>query len=175
MLLTWGSRAAYYVGDEEAAFRLDSRAVSLARTAGALGDMLPPLQRLALSEILLGHWPSAAAHGIEAATFATETGQPNMASLPTGWLALLAAYRGDTENLHVTWPPPRSCFRGIRWWWRRMRCCGRGPCPRRPLGSRPLLWSTCAAWSAVVSPCSPRWTVSRSRCRPVSTTRRKNG
>ena len=99
MLLTWGSRAAYYVGDDEAAFRLDSRAVSLARAAGALGDMLPPLQRLALSEILLGHWSSAVAHGIEAARFATETGQPNMATLPTGWLALLAAYRGDTQDL----------------------------------------------------------------------------
>jgi len=99
MLLTWASRAAYYVGDDEAAFRLDSRAVSLARAAGALGDMLPPLQRLALSEILLGHWSSAAAHGVEAARFARESGQPNMASLPTSWLALLAAYRGDTTNL----------------------------------------------------------------------------
>ncbi|WP_322938407.1 LuxR C-terminal-related transcriptional regulator [Nocardioides bizhenqiangii] len=99
MLLTWGSRAAYYIGDDEAAFQLDSRAVSLARAAGALGDMLPPLQRLALSEILLGHWSSAAAHGAEATRFATETGQPNMASLPTAWLALLAAYRGDTAGL----------------------------------------------------------------------------
>ena len=99
MLLTWGSRAAYYIGDDEAAFQLDSRAVSLARAAGALGDMLPPLQRLALSEILLGHWSSAAAHGAEAARFANETGQPNMASLPTAWLALLAAYRGDTADL----------------------------------------------------------------------------
>ena len=99
MLLTWASRAAYYVGDDDAAFRFDSRAVSLARAAGALGDMLPPLQRLALSEVLLGHWPSAAAHAGEAARFARETGQPNMASLPLGWLALLAAYRGDTENL----------------------------------------------------------------------------
>ncbi len=97
--LTWGSRAAYYLGDDEEAFRLDSRAVSLARAAGALGDMLPPLQRLVLSEILLGHWSSAAAHGGEAARFARETGQPNMASLPTGWLALLAAYRGDTKDL----------------------------------------------------------------------------
>ncbi len=61
--------------------------------------MLPPLQRLALSEILLGHWSSAAAHGAEAARFAKETGQPNMASLPTAWLALLAAYRGDTADL----------------------------------------------------------------------------
>ena len=99
MLLTWASRAAYYVGDDDAAFRFDSRAVSLARAAGALGDMLPPLQRLALSEVLLGHWLSAAAHAGEAASFARETGQPNMASLPLGWLALLAAYRGDTENL----------------------------------------------------------------------------
>ena len=99
MLLTWGSRAAYYLGDDEEAFRLDARAVSLARAAGALGDMLPPLQRLVLSEILLGHWSSAAAHGGEAARFARETGQPNMASLPTGWLALLAAYRGDTKDL----------------------------------------------------------------------------
>ena len=99
MLLTWASRAAYYVGDDDAAFRFDSRAVSLARAAGALGDMLPPLQRLALSEVLLGHWLSAAAHAGEAARFARETGQPNMASLPLGWLALLAAYRGDTENL----------------------------------------------------------------------------
>lgn len=99
MLLTWGSRAAYYVGDDQAAFRLDSRAVSIARASGALGDMLPPLQRLALSELLLGHWSSAGAHGVEAARFANETGQQNMASLPTGWLALLSAYRGKTDDL----------------------------------------------------------------------------
>jgi DNA-binding CsgD family transcriptional regulator len=99
MLITWAGRAAFYLGDDEAAHRLDSRAVARARAVGAIGDMLPPLQRLALSEILQGQWSTATAYATEALRFARETGQHGLASLPSCWLALLAAYRGDDKEL----------------------------------------------------------------------------
>lgn len=99
MLLTWAGRAAYYLGDDAAAHALDARAVSAARMTGAVGDMLPPLQRLALTDILLGNWSIAEANAAEALRFAEETGQVNMASLPGCWLSLLAAYKGDQSEL----------------------------------------------------------------------------
>src|ERR687898_814003 len=99
MLLTWAARAAYYLGDDTAAHGLDTRAVSTARAVGAVGDMLPPLQRLALTDIFIGNWPIAEANAIEALRFAEETGQANMASLPGCWLSLLAAYKGEENDL----------------------------------------------------------------------------
>ena len=99
MLMTCAGRAAFYLGDDEATHRLDSKAVARARAGGAIGDMLPPLQRLALSEILQGQWSSASANAVEALRFARETGQHGFSSLPLCWLALLAAYRGDTTGL----------------------------------------------------------------------------
>ena len=99
MLMTWAGRAAFYLGDDDAAYELDSKAVARARAVGAIGDMLPPLQRLALSEILRGRWSTANANAAEALRFAWETGQQGFSSLPLGWLALLAAYRGDTTEL----------------------------------------------------------------------------
>lgn len=99
MLMTWAGRAAFYLGDDDAAHQLDSQAVARARAVGAIGDMLPPLQRLALSEILRGQWATATANAVEALRFARETGQHGLASLPLCWLALLAAYRGDTTEL----------------------------------------------------------------------------
>lgn len=99
MLMTWAGRAAFYLGDDDVAHRLDSRAVARARAVGAIGDMLPPLQRLALSEIFQGQWSTATANAVEALRFARETGQHGLSSLPLCWLALLAAYRGDTTEL----------------------------------------------------------------------------
>lgn len=99
MLITWAGRAAFYLGDDDAAHRLDARAVARARAVGALGDLLPPLQRLAWSGILQGHWSTAAANASEALRLARETGQHGLASLPSCWLAILAAYRGDTTEL----------------------------------------------------------------------------
>jgi len=99
MLMTWAGRAAFYLGDDDAAHQLDSKAVARARAVGAIGDMLPPLQRLALTEILRGQWSTATASAAEALRFARETGQHGFASLPLSWLALLAAYQGDTAEL----------------------------------------------------------------------------
>lgn len=99
MLMTWAGRAAFYLGDDEAAHQLDSKAVARARAVGAIGDMLPPLQRLALSELLRGQWATATANAVEALSLARETGQHGLSSLPLCWLALLAAYRGDTTEL----------------------------------------------------------------------------
>lgn len=101
MLMTWAGRAAFYLGDDDAAYELDSKAVARARAVGAIGDMLPPLQRLALSEILRGRWSTANASAAEALRFARETGQQGFSSLPLCWLALLAAYRGETTELRA--------------------------------------------------------------------------
>jgi DNA-binding CsgD family transcriptional regulator len=101
MLMTWAGRAAFYLGDDDAAHELDSRAVARARAVGAIGDMLPPLQRLALSQIFQGQWSTATASAVEALRFARETGQHGLSSLPMCWLALLAAYRGDTTELRA--------------------------------------------------------------------------
>jgi DNA-binding CsgD family transcriptional regulator len=99
MRLTWAARAAFYLGDDESASRFESRAVALARGAGAMGDLLPPLQRLALTDICLGRWSAAKANASEALRLAHDTGQPNLASLPSSWLALLAAYRQEASDL----------------------------------------------------------------------------
>ena len=99
MLMTWAGRAAFYLGDDDAAHQLDTRAVARARAVGAIGDMLPPLQRLALAQIMRGQWATATASAVEALRFARETGQHGLSSLPLCWLALLAAFRGDTTEM----------------------------------------------------------------------------
>ncbi len=134
MLLTWAGRAAYYVGDDAAAHRLDARAVSAARAIGAVGDMLPPLQRLALTDIFLGNWPIAEANASEALRLAQDTGQANMASLPGCWLALLAAYKGDESGLatrieetgHVLANHPMTVAQESLAWARAVADAGRG-------------------------------------------------
>src|SRR3712207_7046726 len=58
-LLAAAGRATMYVGDDAAGLRLHNRVVGPARVAGAIGDVLLSLQRVALVEVLTGRWSAA--------------------------------------------------------------------------------------------------------------------
>ena len=94
-LLVRAGHCAFHIGDDAAAYDLNARVVDRARTEGAVGDLLPALERLAHAQVLTSHWTAAVANASEAARLARETGQPQLAALPVAWLALVAALRGD--------------------------------------------------------------------------------
>jgi DNA-binding CsgD family transcriptional regulator len=94
-LVARAGHTAFYLGDDEAAYRLNARTVAHARANGVVADVLFALQRLALAEILTGRWPAAQASAAEALRLARETGQPATSAVSLGWLAVLAALRGD--------------------------------------------------------------------------------
>lgn len=94
-------RVALFVGDDEAGYAARLRVVGEARAAGALGNMIDSLFRLALVEIVTGRWTAASASAWEALRLARETGQVELAALPLVCLTLLAALRGDEEGLRA--------------------------------------------------------------------------
>ena len=96
-LISHADHAALYVGDDATAYRLNAQAVARARAAGAVGDLVFSLQRLALAEIVTGRWAAGAASAAEALRLARETDQPELSALPLAWLALLAALKGDED------------------------------------------------------------------------------
>ena len=57
---------AFYLGDDDAAYRLNAQLAAAARTTGAIGDLLFTLQRLALAEITTGRWAAAEVSAAEA-------------------------------------------------------------------------------------------------------------
>jgi DNA-binding CsgD family transcriptional regulator len=97
-LISHADHAALYVGDDARAYSLNAQAVARARAAGAVGDLVFALQRLALAEIVTGRWTAAAASAAEALRLARETGQPELSAPSLAWLALLAALRGDEDG-----------------------------------------------------------------------------
>lgn len=96
-LLAAAGRATMYVGDDEAGLRLHSKVVAPARVAGAVGDVLLSLQRIALVEAVTGRWSAATASGAEVLRLAHETGQHEIAALPSAHLTVIAAWRGDED------------------------------------------------------------------------------
>ena len=100
-LLALAAHHAYYVGDDDAAGRLNGRMVAEARAGGAVAELLFALPRLVQAELLAGRWTAAAAGAAEAARLARETGQPGLAALPLAWLTLLAALQGDEDRMWV--------------------------------------------------------------------------
>ena len=97
-LVSRAAHVAFYVGDDAAARELNARLVARARTAGAVGELLPALERLAHAEVVTSRWPAAVANASEASRLAVETGQPQLAALPAAWLALIAALTGDRDR-----------------------------------------------------------------------------
>jgi DNA-binding CsgD family transcriptional regulator len=96
-LLVRAGHCAFHVGDDAAAYDLNASVVVRARTAGAVGDLLPALERLAHAQVLTSRWTAAVANASEAARLARETGQRQLAALPVAWLALVAARHGDDD------------------------------------------------------------------------------
>jgi DNA-binding CsgD family transcriptional regulator len=97
-VLSRAGHTAFYLGDDEAAYRLNAEAVAMARASGALGDLLFAIQRLALAELLTGRWIAAEASASEGVRLSHATGQPGLAALPQAFLTVLAALRGDRHR-----------------------------------------------------------------------------
>jgi ATP/maltotriose-dependent transcriptional regulator MalT len=96
--LLFGGRAAFYLGDDEAAHRSAQLAASEMRAEGALGLLTPILPRLVHCEMWTGHWPAAAANAREGLRLAREIGQLDLVAYQLVLLALIAAHRGQEDD-----------------------------------------------------------------------------
>jgi DNA-binding CsgD family transcriptional regulator len=97
-LVVRAGHVAFYLGDDDAAYRLNAQTVAAARTTGAIGDLLFALPRLALAEILTGRWSAAEVSADEAARLSRETRQPGLSAVSLAWLAVLAALTGNEDR-----------------------------------------------------------------------------
>jgi tetratricopeptide (TPR) repeat protein len=97
-LVVHAAHVAFYLGDDDAAYRLNAQMVAAARTTGAIGDLLFALQRLALAEITTGRWAAAEVSADEAERLSRETSQPGLSAVSLGWLVVLAVLTGDEER-----------------------------------------------------------------------------
>ncbi|MGK5111209.1 ATP-binding protein [Geodermatophilus sp. CPCC 205506] len=90
--------AAYFLGDDDVALRLQDRLLHHARDTGGLVTTVHALTRRNIPELATGRWSAAAAGAGEALTLAENSGQPVLAAWPTAVLAVLAALRGETAR-----------------------------------------------------------------------------
>jgi DNA-binding CsgD family transcriptional regulator len=97
-LLLAAGRAAFYLGDDEAAHRFSAMVVSRARDTGEPGVVPIAGARLALSHLLAGRWSTGVAAATEALRLAEATGQQELTPQPLAWLALHAAARGAADE-----------------------------------------------------------------------------
>jgi DNA-binding CsgD family transcriptional regulator len=86
--------AAIDLGDIAGAHSRYARATAQLRRAGAVGDLILPLQLLATVEILLGRYASAIANAAEGLRLAVETGQETNTSYQLATLAFAEAWQG---------------------------------------------------------------------------------
>jgi DNA-binding CsgD family transcriptional regulator len=100
-MLVLAGRAALGIEDA-AAHRLLSTAVARQRARGAISELLPPLTRLALAEILTGRWGSARTTAHEALQLSQATGHRELSAFPLAWLALLAGIKGHAADLRTS-------------------------------------------------------------------------
>jgi DNA-binding CsgD family transcriptional regulator len=94
--------AAMHLGDDEAVLGVHTALLTRAREADATVMVLYALTRGVLARITTGRWAAAAAEAGEALTLARVTGQPALTGLPSAWLGLVAALRGeDAAQAHL--------------------------------------------------------------------------
>jgi ATP/maltotriose-dependent transcriptional regulator MalT len=96
--LLFGGRAAFYLGDDEAARRSAQLAAAQMRAEGALGLLTPILPRLVHAEMWAGRWPAASANAWEGLRLAREIGQFDLVAYQLVLLALIAAHRGEEDE-----------------------------------------------------------------------------
>ncbi|MBB3082220.1 AAA family ATPase [Geodermatophilus sabuli] len=90
--------AAWFLGDDDVALRLQDRLLRDARETGGLVTTVHALTRRNIPELATGRWAAAATGAGEALTLAENSGQPVLAAWPTAVLAVLAALRGETAR-----------------------------------------------------------------------------
>src|SRR5262245_9827098 len=96
--LLFGGRAAFYLGDDEAALRSAQLGASRMRAEGAIGLLTPILPRLVHAEMWAGRWPAASANAQEGLRLAREIGQSDLVAYQLVLLALIAAHRGEEDE-----------------------------------------------------------------------------
>ncbi|MCV2489796.1 AAA family ATPase [Geodermatophilus sp. YIM 151500] len=90
--------AAWHLGDDEVAMRLQDRLLAHARSTGAVTMIVHALTRRHVPELATGRWVEAASGACEALALAENVAQPVLAAWPTATLAVLAALRGDEQR-----------------------------------------------------------------------------
>ncbi|PWW24271.1 regulatory LuxR family protein [Geodermatophilus normandii] len=94
--------AAVYLGDDALTRRYHEQLLARARSTGAVLMILYSLARLGFAELTSGRWTAARAAAAEALPLAEQSGHQGLAALPTAWLAVLAALRGEeTVDQHL--------------------------------------------------------------------------
>ena len=91
--------AAFHLGDDRAGQAHHTRLLTDARESGALVLIVYALTRRAFGDLATGEWAALAAGAAEALDLAGSSGQPTLTRFPHGWLALLAALRGQRKQL----------------------------------------------------------------------------
>ncbi|MBM7808250.1 DNA-binding CsgD family transcriptional regulator [Geodermatophilus bullaregiensis] len=94
--------AALHLGDDARTRHYHEQLLARARSTGAVLMILYSLTRVGFAELATGRWTAARAAAAEALPLADHSGHRGLAALPTAWLALLAALRGDeTVEQHL--------------------------------------------------------------------------
>jgi DNA-binding CsgD family transcriptional regulator len=93
--------AAWPLGDDDVAMRLQDRLLAHARENGAVVMVVHALTRRSLPELATGRWDAAGRGAAEALTLAENSGQPVLAAWPAAVLAVLAAFHGAGDDLET--------------------------------------------------------------------------
>ena len=90
--------SAAHLGDDDVLLEHHRWVCEHGRAHGALVHVVYSLSRCAFAEIAMGDWAATSAGAVEALDLAVGAGQPALTLFPRGWLALLAAFRGDVDE-----------------------------------------------------------------------------
>ena len=101
--------AALHLADPEAVRWTYGGLLVLARDGGSVTNAVWALSRLPSAQVADGEWSAAAASANEALVLARGMGQAPLAAMPLAWLALLAAFRGESA-----WPEPLAELEAMR-------------------------------------------------------------
>lgn len=123
-LLLAAGRAAFYVGDDQAALEFHGRILDRARRIASVGCLAIAGSRMALAELLTGQWGTGLATAEETSRMAEDTGQLELAAHAFVWQGLIAAWKGEEGKAHhlverarsITARHPMAFVEdGIRW------------------------------------------------------------
>ena len=93
-LLSHLGNAALHLGDDEAHYRSFTAMVTGARSAGAGMLVLYAIPRLGFTQLVTGQWAALRSSAEDALALGASVWQRQLAAVPLGWLALLAALQG---------------------------------------------------------------------------------
>jgi DNA-binding CsgD family transcriptional regulator len=90
--------AALHLGDLAAVRWTYGGLLALARDGGSVTNAVWALSRLPSAQVACGEWSAATASANEALVLARSIGQAPLTAMPLAWLAVLAAFRGESAG-----------------------------------------------------------------------------